>query len=86
MFGAARWRLVGWNVLVLTLILIVLETVVYTVFNTQIYRGVDNELRNRAQQAVLGIAQSSVTQELLDLGGDEAYRTVVLVPASDPRP
>jgi len=30
MFGAARWRLVGWNVLVLTLILIFLETVVYT--------------------------------------------------------
>jgi two-component system, OmpR family, sensor histidine kinase CiaH len=47
MFKTARQRLVGWNVLVLTLILIFLGAAVYGFYRSNVYRQVDKELRGQ---------------------------------------
>lgn len=45
MFRAARWRLVAWNVSVLTLILVVLGVAAYSLISRQVYMEVDQRLR-----------------------------------------
>lgn len=47
MFRTARWRLVAWNVSVLTLILLVLGLVVYGALSRNIYKEVDQELSSQ---------------------------------------
>jgi signal transduction histidine kinase len=59
MFRTARWRLVGWNVLVLSIILTVLCGVVYYVFRSHMYTTVDDHLRTQ---------QGSITETLVRTG------------------
>jgi two-component system sensor histidine kinase CiaH len=47
MFSQARWRLVAWNVLVVTLLLLVIGAVVYGFFANNTYQGVDQLLQER---------------------------------------
>ena len=52
MFRTARWRLVAWNVLVLTLILAGLEIAVYRVFSSRIYSEVDQQLKAQESRVI----------------------------------
>lgn len=80
MFRTLRWRLVAWNVLVLIIILVVLETLVFTAFNREIYGGVDGELGARAQRVATFIALGNPRLAMTDAAEDQDFRTIVVGP------
>src|SRR5262245_34541343 len=53
MFARTRWHLVGWNVLVVALILGVLGTILYLGTSRNVLDQVDRDLAARADQAAL---------------------------------
>jgi len=65
MFNRIRWQLVGWNVLVLSVILFLLGSGVYLLFRYSLYRGVDETLVLRGERLIRGEA----FRELLRLTG-----------------
>jgi two-component system, OmpR family, sensor histidine kinase CiaH len=83
MFRAARWRLVAWNVIVLSLVLAVLEIAVYGIFSTHIYTSVDQELAGRRSLIVerLSLPQYQGNPALLYYSDrsliDPTYRTTI---------
>jgi hypothetical protein len=60
MFGGARWRMVGWSILVLSLILIAISAVVYVSANRMLMSTVDAQLK---------AASESARAELVETGG-----------------
>lgn len=82
MFRAARSRLVAWNVVVMTVIVLVLETAVYAVFSHQIYSGADQELSQRESATVFALSRSTnpITTLNEQNGLDPTYRTIVAGP------
>jgi two-component system, OmpR family, sensor histidine kinase CiaH len=56
LFGTARRRLVAWNVSVLTLFLILIFGAVYADFHANIYRAVDQQLRNQQRNINIALA------------------------------
>jgi two-component system sensor histidine kinase CiaH len=80
MFGTVRWRLVAWNVLVLTIILVVLETLVYTAFTREVYSGVDAELTARAAHIEESIINGDPGAVLTEAISDQDFRVAVLSP------
>lgn len=81
MFGIARWRLVAWNVCVLTVILLLLEALVYIIFSRQVYSGADTELRVQEHRALAAMSSpNGVSQLWIDAAKDITYRTVVVTP------
>lgn len=81
MFRIARYRLVAWNVLVFSAILVVLGIIVYGVFYSQVYSSVDQQLK--AQDARLEVYLFSNAGNLRVLEAppnnllDPAVRTVI---------
>lgn len=65
LFGTARRRLVAWNVSVLTLFLILIFGAVYADFHANIYRSVDQQLRNQQRNLTLSLANASWSPSLL---------------------
>lgn len=81
MFGGVRWRLVGWSILVLSLILVAISAVLYVSLNRSLMSTVDTELQT---------ASESARTELVETGGigdlqREVFQTgmLYLVLASD---
>jgi two-component system, OmpR family, sensor histidine kinase CiaH len=52
LFGRIRWRLVGWNMLILGLILVLLGTTVYVALSRSLLDEVDRNLFSRSEQAI----------------------------------
>ena len=52
LFGRIRWRLVGWNMLILGLILALLGTTVYVALSRSLLDEVDRNLFSRSEQAI----------------------------------
>lgn len=52
LFGRIRWRLVGWNMLILGLILVLLGTSVYVALGRSLLDEVDRNLLSRSEQAI----------------------------------
>ena len=59
LFARIRWRLVGWNLLILGLILVLLGTSVYAALNRSLLDEVDREL----ELAIAESAQIRATQD-----------------------
>ena len=51
LFARIRWRLVGWNMLILGLILVLLGTSVYAALSRSLLDEVDRNLLSRSEQA-----------------------------------
>jgi two-component system, OmpR family, sensor histidine kinase CiaH len=80
MFRTARQRLVGWNVLVLTLILIFLGAAVYGFYRSNVYRQVDKELRGQQFRIVRYLYPNNYPLALFtrqDSPLDQDYRVIV---------
>jgi signal transduction histidine kinase len=83
MFHAARWRLAVLNAIVLSVIILVLELVVYTVFSNQIFSGADQELsaRQAADRSVLAQSGIDPWNALMQQSSpDLTYRTIIAGP------
>src|SRR5438874_9181476 len=52
LFARIRWRLVGWNILILGLILILLGGSVYVALSRSLLDEVDRNLFSRSEQAI----------------------------------
>jgi two-component system, OmpR family, sensor histidine kinase CiaH len=52
LFARIRWRLVGWNILILELILAVLKTTIYVTMSRSLMDEVDRNLLSRSEQAI----------------------------------
>jgi len=77
-FRTARWRLVAWNVLVLTLILAMLGVTIYGVFSNQLFSQVDQELQDQAHRETSRIGQTGFLGAALPDPDIEAdYRTTI---------
>jgi signal transduction histidine kinase len=79
MFRAARWRLVAWNVLVLTLILAILEIAVYRVVSANIYQEVDQQLSAQEQHLLTDLGQGliSLSSPFRTSSLEPSFRTVI---------
>jgi signal transduction histidine kinase len=84
MFNKARWRLVGWNVLVFGILLVILGFAAYGVFASRIYSGVDAELRHQENRVMAVLPQYGYNPyTFFDLNSSfiqGEYRTLVANP------
>jgi len=84
MFARIRWRLVGWNVLVVAVILVVLGTALYQATSRNLLAQLDRDLDSRAEQASSNFAATLGGEPA---SGPEGYQGAVfyLVMAGDGR-
>ena len=88
LFTRIRWRLVGWTMLILGLILVLLGTTVYAALSRSLTDEVDRNLEISSQQALpalLGASnQPGRSNSREPLGGRNGYRGGVFVLHLDP--
>ncbi|GAC1326455.1 MAG: hypothetical protein NVSMB22_17380 [Chloroflexota bacterium] len=77
MFRTARWRLVAWNVSVLSLILLVLGFAVYRAFSGNIYKEVDQELSSQELRELVFLRNYS-TAAIGNIPFDPAGTTTIV--------
>src|SRR5947209_3174588 len=83
-FQTARWRLVGWNVLVFGLLLVILGVAAYGVFNSRIYSGVDSDLRRQESRFLYLFPQISyyAPSYMSNYGFPDQYQAAFADPAT----
>jgi signal transduction histidine kinase len=64
MFGGARWRMVGWSILVLTVLLLAIGGVLFVSLSHTLMSTVDSQLRSASESARLELAESGGFSEL----------------------
>jgi len=64
MFGGARWRMVGWCVLVLSLILVAISVILYASLNRTLMSTVDAQLRSASESARTELVESGGIEDL----------------------
>src|ERR1700682_2783564 len=87
LFTRIRWRLVGWTMLILGLILILLGATVYVALSRSLLDEVDRSLMSSSQQALpalLGPGESGRPNSAEPLGGRPGYRGGVFYLHLDP--
>src|SRR5450759_3331558 len=88
LFTRIRWRLVGWTMLILGLILVLLGATVYTALSRSLTDEVDRNLETSSQQALPALLgppdQPGRPSSREPLGGRNGYRGGVFVLHLDP--
>src|ERR1700694_2807216 len=88
LFARIRWRLVGWTMLILVLILGLLGTTVYVALSRSLLAEVDRSLMSSSQQAMPALLGAPGEQGRPNnrppLGGREGYRGGVFYLHLDP--
>ncbi len=82
MFARIRWRLVGWSVVVLALILALVGLAVYATLSRSLLDEVDRNLAARAEEVAAGLRE--LDDDHLRLGREQGYRGGLFYLVLDP--
>jgi two-component system sensor histidine kinase CiaH len=64
MFGGARWRMVGWSILVLSLIFMAISAVLYASLNHTLMSAVDSQLQSGSESARMELVETGGVSDL----------------------
>ena len=76
MFGGARWRMVGWSILVLSAILLVISATLYVSLDRTLRSSVDAQLQTASESARMELVESGGGISDAQLADLQAYMRI----------